>query len=227
MKQRPFSNEYQDYAPHPRYGKEPRFTGFDPDVTSSSVHLHWNTRCFSAKQIRLIERIVGGSVEGLLDDGTRRVSGTAVAADLTRQTPSTVAVTHYYDLDKVCRDCGRRFIFFAEEQKHWYEDLGFPLEAEAVRCPQCRKRIQQIARWKRRYEQLYRASGRTPEDVFEMAECGLLLMEEGVFSPRCAERILGVVNGILEDQRSGQQWTDIRVRLRNFVLGKSTEARKG
>ncbi len=45
----------------------------------------------------------------------------------------------YVDADRTCRDCGARFVFSAREQKHWYETLGFRLDANAVRCLSCRR----------------------------------------------------------------------------------------
>jgi hypothetical protein len=45
----------------------------------------------------------------------------------------------YVDADRTCRDCGARFVFSAREQKHWYETLGFRLDANAVRCLPCRR----------------------------------------------------------------------------------------
>ncbi len=45
----------------------------------------------------------------------------------------------YVDLDRSCRDCGAPFVFSAREQKHWYETLGFRLDASAVRCLPCRR----------------------------------------------------------------------------------------
>ncbi|MBK9967459.1 MAG: zinc-ribbon domain-containing protein [Holophagales bacterium] len=45
----------------------------------------------------------------------------------------------YVDLDRTCRDCGAPFVFSAREQKHWYETLGFRLDANAVRCLPCRR----------------------------------------------------------------------------------------
>ena len=52
---------------------------------------------------------------------------------MSRQSPAMVPVTHYYDVTRTCRDCDRPFIFFAQEQKHWYEQLGLPLEADCAR----------------------------------------------------------------------------------------------
>ncbi|MBK9090023.1 MAG: zinc-ribbon domain-containing protein [Holophagales bacterium] len=45
----------------------------------------------------------------------------------------------YVDADRTCRDCGAPFVFSAREQKHWYETLGFRLDAAAVRCLSCRR----------------------------------------------------------------------------------------
>ena len=45
----------------------------------------------------------------------------------------------YVDVDRTCRDCGAPFVFSAREQKHWYETLGFRLDASAVRCLPCRR----------------------------------------------------------------------------------------
>ena len=108
--------KYADYVEHPRFGKEPRLTGLDvTDLPDGTVYCHWH------------------SPVGV------RVPGTAVAADVTRQRRATVHVTHYYDAKRVCRQCERPFLFFADEQKYWYEELAFPLEADCLECPPCRK----------------------------------------------------------------------------------------
>lgn len=46
----------------------------------------------------------------------------------------------YLDQDRTCIQCGRAFVFSAEEQKYWYETLKFHFDAVAVRCPECRRR---------------------------------------------------------------------------------------
>jgi hypothetical protein len=142
------------------------------------------------------------------------VPGTAVLADVALQTPATVAVTHYYDIDKVCRDCRRRFIFFAEEQKHWYEELGFPLEADAVRCPPCRKRMQHIGRARRRYEQLSRIASHSLEETLEMAGGCLTLIEEAIFHQRQTERVRMLLKRIPEAERQDQRVLELTARLR-------------
>lgn len=213
MKVHPQSENYTKHVEHPQYGKAPKFTGLDPNPNSVSVRLHWNTRFLTQAQLRMIERTLGWCPE-FPDDGTRMVRGTAIEADLSRQSPSTVAVTHYYDIDKVCRDCGQRFIFFAQEQKHWYEELHFPLEADAVRCPPCRNRLQHIGRARKRYEQLLHVPSRSFEETVEMANCCLMLIEASVFHVRQVERVRMLLNRMPEEQRGQQRFAQLAARLR-------------
>jgi hypothetical protein len=83
-------------VPHPRYGRRPRRTGLDPAPTpDASVYLHWHSSPGNC------------------------VPGTAIVANVTAQGPVTLNVTHYFDARRVCRVCGRPFLFFAEEQLYW------------------------------------------------------------------------------------------------------------
>jgi Probable zinc-ribbon domain len=166
-----------------------RLTGLNPRKDYQRVFLHWH----------LSEEC--------------RIPGTAIEADLSRQTPATVPVTHYFDVKRVCRNCGRPFIFFAEEQKQWYQELGFPLEADAVRCPPCRKRLQQIARNRERYEQLFHLPARTLHETLEMADCCLTLIEEAVFYKRQMDRVRMLLNSVPEEKRSGQRYSNLVARL--------------
>lgn len=158
---------WADHVEHPRFGRGPRRTGIDVDPNATVrpgqpfAKLHWINRDCA-------------------------VSGTAVVADPSRQVITTMGVTHYYDLRRVCRDCKRPFLFFAAEQKHWYEELGFTLEADAVRCVPCRREQQGVDHSRRRYEALVSAERSLEEDA-ELAEHCLVLMESGLFSPRKGE----------------------------------------
>ncbi len=56
----------------------------------------------------------------------------------------------YFDREKVCRVCKEAFVFDKGEQQHWYEGLGFWVQATRVYCRQCqadkkqRDRISQL-----------------------------------------------------------------------------------
>ncbi|HOX05701.1 MAG TPA: zinc-ribbon domain containing protein [Planctomycetota bacterium] len=221
MKRHRCPERYAEHVEHPRYGKAPHVTGVDPNPDDPAVHLHWNTRYLTEAQLRRIERTTGWHPV-FPNDGTRMVPGTAVAADVSRQTPATVAITHYYDIDKVCRDCRRRFIFFAQEQKHWYEDLGFPLEADAVRCPPCRKRMQDIGRARKRYEQLSHVASRSFEETLEMAGSCLMLIEAAVFHQRQTEHVRTLLKRVPEEAKGDRRVAEITARLMTV----EAEARK-
>lgn len=118
-----------------------------------------------------------------------RIPNTAVAADVSRQLFTTLPVTHYFDVRRVCRDCRRPFLFFADEQKHWYEELGLSIEADCIRCVDCRKQQQGLARQRETYERLFHVDPRTPAEDLEMAECCLALVEAAVFGRRQLERV--------------------------------------
>lgn len=128
------------------------------------------------------------------DQGTKRIPNTAVRANTARQLTATVAVTHYFDLDRICRDCQQPFIFFAYEQKYWYEELGLRLEADCIRCVPCRKRHRKIADARRRYEVLFHIPEKTAEQALEMADCCLQLISDGVFTQKQTERIRMLLN---------------------------------
>ena len=176
------SDKYAAYAEHPRYGRRPNITGLNPDPLDRGIILHW--------------RDADSHTDG---DQPRRIPNTAIVADLDRQTPATMPVTHYFDLERRCRDCRQWFIFFAEEQKLWYEALGFPLESDCVRCVECRRRQRGIARQREVYEELFHVSDRTIEQSLEMADACLSLIEAGIFTTKQAPRVRMLLNAIPDD----------------------------
>lgn len=217
----PLPEDYADYVEHPRFGKAPRYTGLDPNPDYPGVHLHYNTSYHTEGQRRAWKRLLteaqskyGRSFSSSpLDRIPELVPGTAVAADLARQTYAYFPVSHYYDIDSTCQECGRKFIFFAEEQKHWYEELGFPLEAQAARCSPCRKRLQNIARMRRRFEQLLALPSRSGEETLELADCCMSLIEAEIFHPHQCERIRMLLKRVPEERRSEERFRDVTARL--------------
>jgi hypothetical protein len=180
------------FVEHPRYGSRPKITGLNPRNDYYRVFLHWHSGDES------------------------RIPNTAIEADLKRQSPATVPVTHYFDVRRVCRDCSQQFIFFALEQKHWYEELGFGLDADCVRCPVCRKKQQGVARMRHRYEELFHVSHRSPDQNLEMAECCLTLMEESIFHPRQTERVRMLLNRVGDSCGEHDRLEALVVRLKEF-----------
>ena len=193
----PTSDRYSEFVEHPRYGRRSNITGLNPETDyggSTFIHWHSPTEC--------------------------RIPNTAIPADLSRQTPATVPITHYYDVIRQCRDCGRPFIFFAEEQKHWYGDLGFGLDSNCVRCVPCCKKQQAIARQRERYEYLFHLLNKTPAETLEMADCCLSLIETGTFSSRQTERVRMLLNKIVNtnDANVVARCDEVRARLRSLEV---------
>ena len=186
------SNQYADFVYHPRYGRCPQITGLNPQtVLGGDTYIHWH----SPKNCR--------------------IPNTAILADLSRQSFSIIPVIHYYDVKRQCRDCGKPFIFFAEEQKYWYEELGFSIHSDCVRCYPCRKRHHGIQYLRVRYEELFHVSERTLEQNLEMADCCLLLIEAGVFHRKQVQRVRVLINRIPaeRDEETQSKCNDLLARL--------------
>lgn len=168
------AEDYSSYVAHPRYGNEPRITGLNPSDRSwkENVYLHWH------------------SGEGI------RIPNTAIVANIDKQLPATIPVTHYFDSRRVCRRCGRCFIFFAEEQRYWYEELRFPLDADMVKCTCCRKHERKLKEARQEYEDMIIREGRSEENTLRMVEHGLFLVEEGVFSSKVLPKFRGLLNAL-------------------------------
>lgn len=194
------TDEYAEFVDHPRYGRRPHVTGLNPNPMHDDVQLHWNTITHQ-ELVAGYEAVIGKWPYGDFSAYSRgnRIPNTAIVADPVRQTRATVPVTHYFDLTRECRDCNRPFIFFAEEQKYWYEELEFGLESDCVRCFECRKSQQEIARQRELYEALFHVKNRDFDQNLQMADACLSLIECGIFTTRKTERVRMLLNSIPHD----------------------------
>ena len=175
-------DDYADCVAHPRYGQRPRITGLNPQ-----------------------DDYMGGVVLQCRSPYEYRIPNTAVPADLTRQSPATFPVTHYFDVKRPCHDCRRQFIFFAEEQKYWYEELGFALKSDCIRCVVCRNKQRGIAQSRTNYEALFHIPDRTVEQKLEMTECCLSLVEASVFHSNQIQHIRMLLNQLSAEVWHGSQ----------------------
>jgi hypothetical protein len=141
-----------------------------------------------------------------------RIPGTVLAADTSRQVPATVQVTHYFDVKRACRDCGVPFVFTAREQKHWYEELGFRLEVDCVRCRACRARARGLARARERYEALFHVEPRSAAEDLEMAACSLDLIEAEEFPLRQLERVRMLLRRVPGGERGLPSFVEVSAR---------------
>jgi hypothetical protein len=205
-------DKYSEYVEHPRFGKGPIYTGFDPDPNNAEIHL----RCIPSDLLRSRIKRIFGQAPPLRKSDFGAIAGTAVEADLSKQTPAVIPLTHYYDEDRTCQKCGRHFIFFALEQKYWYEELHFPLVADCVCCSTCRKADQKIARQRKRYEELRRIENQTADEMLEMASCCLTMIEYGFFGERQTEHVRAIINQLPTDHQVGKNYEELISRLHNL-----------
>ncbi len=180
------------YVEHPEYGSQPRFTGLDVDPDDDGVHLHWNTGLLSEETQKYLKKL--GCDPGSLGQVADVIPKTAIVADVDRQTAASYPVTHYYDIVRRCRDCDRRFIFYAVEQKRWYEELEIPLEADCVRCHPCRKEMRELQEKKFRYEELSHRESLSDVEHLELTLCRLELMEAAVFGGKQIDAVRAFLN---------------------------------
>lgn len=86
----------------------------------------------------------------------------------------------YADLLKTCRDCGRPFLFYASEQRFWYETLQLPQGVDCVACPPCRKLARRVKACHARYDEALHAPRLDAKDMKAFVDDALFLLEQGV-----------------------------------------------
>jgi Probable zinc-ribbon domain len=104
----------------------------------------------------------------------------AIPANIERQNYSTMPRGCYVDLLKTCVDCDRDFIFFALEQRHWYEVLRFYVDADCIRCPGCRKSNQQLHRRFKRYSEAIARDSVSDEELATLVDDAAFLWTSGI-----------------------------------------------
>lgn len=112
------AEDYASYVEHPLFGRAPRITGVEPPIASAPGGELW-TWTFPPED---------------------RIPFTGIWARPELQKVTSFPIRCYFDQKRHCRDCGRPYIWFAEEQRHWFEALGFYLGTDCVRCVHCRQR---------------------------------------------------------------------------------------
>ena len=192
---------YHKYVENPRFGHGPRFTGLNPGAFDAGVSLiscaisndEWREqRKKLPHEFIDFERFLNSR-----DLATHRVAKTAILANPSKQDQKSYSrATHYFDLDKTCVDCKRPFLFFAEEQRYWFEELGFPLCARCLRCFDCRKQVRDIELLRKEYERLLHIEPRNQAQNLAMADICLALIEAGTFTATKTAQVRALLNTI-------------------------------
>jgi hypothetical protein len=144
-----------ELVPHPRYGSAPRPSG-----------------------ISVAEAEIRNGFWGLRHDEI--YPETVLVADTSRQSYCIYPRRYYVDILRHCRQCGRDFLFFALEQKYWFETLQFYVDADCVYCPECRRQTQTLRRCLRRYSDLRRKADLTRKELMTLVDDAAFLLTRGV-----------------------------------------------
>ncbi|MFC5476293.1 zinc-ribbon domain containing protein [Paraherbaspirillum soli] len=145
----------QEIVPHPQHGGRPTNSGIS--VSESLIRRgHWSYDR---------ESIFPKSV---------------IIADPTQQNYAMYPRNYYVDMLKKCRTCQRPFIFFAKEQKHWFETLKFYVDADCVTCPRCRRDTQTERRRLQRYSGLVAKEGHSRKELMFLVDDAIYLLARGV-----------------------------------------------
>ena len=140
---------------------------------------------------------------------------TAIPADPARQHYAVYPRRFYIDQLRTCWDCARPFLFFAREQRYWFETLRFFVDADAVRCTDCRRARHATAAALRRYSAAMTQASLSDDALLAAVEDAAALAEAGVL--RRLERLGALKNRALRQlgeraaiERLEQQITRLR-----------------
>jgi hypothetical protein len=145
---------HREYVKHPRYGNHPMRSGFSASI-EEILDAHWS---YDKRSI---------------------FPDSAIKADIKKQNYSVLPRTIYVDIEKQCIQCNRWFIFYAQEQKYWYEILGFYVDADCLKCVDCRKKEHSIKQMMLDYETLTKKENRTEKETRDLKRIALELFQVG------------------------------------------------
>jgi len=141
-------------VPHPRYGASPRTSGLK--VSESELRQgFWRL-----------------SRDTIFPE-------TVLLANAEKQNYAIYPRKYYVDVLRECRACHRPFIFFAREQRYWFETLRFFVDADCVLCVACRRESRVVQRRLRRYSDLFAKKSPSPKELMFLVDDAAYLLERG------------------------------------------------
>lgn len=144
----------KNYVPHPRYGSQPIIS--DHVYSKNEIdRAHWRYA------------------------GLSYFAETAIPAETEKQNYADYSRKLYVDIEETCKSCQREFIFFALEQKYWFEELKFWVDSHCIKCINCRKRDFEIKQMQIKYSNLISKIDRTAEETLIVKAIGQELFELG------------------------------------------------
>ena len=117
-----------------------------------------------------------------------------MADELKQRSSGQSRVEVYWDKRRICADCGRPFLFFAEEQKYWYETLGFSIHTDCGRCVPCRRTRHRREALCAQYAELSHIAQPTDAQLRALLDTGIELLRFGLLGPRATQRLRAALN---------------------------------
>ncbi len=77
---------------------------------------------------------------------------TAVKADISKQNFSVCPRHWYINAAFRCGRCKKTFVFTVDEQRFWYEELGFWIDAQPRECENCRRELRELKTLRQEYD---------------------------------------------------------------------------
>ncbi len=150
------NNKLKNLVPHPKYGAAVIASGygFDPNEVRDGFWMYRSRIVFPES---------------------------AIPADIDKQNFAIFPRKYYVDMLKQCRECQRSFLFFAQEQKYWFETLGFFVDADCVLCPECRASNQELKRRIKRYSERITESVLSEREMETLLKDAAFLVQAGYF----------------------------------------------
>ena len=144
-------------VPHPRYGSLPIASG----------------RAIPEAEIRSGFWALGNAVI---------FPETVLLADTSKQNYAIYPRRYYVDILRDCRECERPFLFFAQEQRYWFEELQFFVDADCVHCSECRARQHDAKKQLARFSAAMKETNLSRKDLMTLIDDAADLLQAGVVS---------------------------------------------
>lgn len=149
------NKKHKKYVKNPRYGDEPILSQYKySDEELKQTHWRYGS-------LKLIPK-------------------TVIPADINKQDYAVFPRRLYVDIEENCRTCKKSFIFYALEKKHWFEELGFFIDAHCIRCTHCRGKKNEIKKFHGQYQDLLKIGNRSKEETKNFKKVALELYQRGV-----------------------------------------------
>lgn len=107
---------------------------------------------------------------------------TVLVADTSKQNYAIYPRRYYVDILRNCRECRRPFLFFAQEQRYWFEELQFFVDADCVHCSECRARKHDAKTQLARFSAAMKETNLSRKDLMTLIDDAADLLQAGVVS---------------------------------------------